>query len=120
MNIQAKLGRRQTEVAEHIGFGYSIKETADMLAMPINTVKSTLKAIYAKVGIQKATELSKFVFCRRFDIPLSMCEPARRAVSICLLAVFLMGLYADNDFIARRVRRTHSIERVVRIRKLNK
>ena len=62
MKLDAKLGKRQMEVAEFIGFGYSIKETADHLNMSVETVKSTLKAVYAKIGIQKATELSKFVF----------------------------------------------------------
>ena len=81
MKLDAKLGKRQMEVAECIGFGYSIKETADMLGMSTETVKSTLKAVYAKVGIQKATELSKFVFCRRFDIPLSPCQPARQIIA---------------------------------------
>ena len=55
MKLDAKLGKRQMEVAEFIGFGYSIKETADHLNMSVETVKSTLKAVYAKIGIQKAT-----------------------------------------------------------------
>ena len=45
MKLDAKLGKRQMEVAEFIGFGYSIKETADHLNMSVETVKSTLKAV---------------------------------------------------------------------------
>lgn len=114
MNIDAKLGKRQNQVAEHIGFGYSIKETADMLSMPINTVKSTLKAIYQKIGIQKATELSKFVFCRRFHIPLSMCEPTRQVIAIFFLTVYVGSIYTNDDNYTRRWRRTTRIERVSR------
>lgn len=62
MDLNVKLGKCQEEIAEFIGFGYSIKETAVLLKKPENTIKSTLKRIYEKAGIQKATELSKFVF----------------------------------------------------------
>lgn len=116
MNLEAKLGRRQQEVAEFIGFGYSIKETAYLLQMPINTVKTTLKVIYAKVGIQKATELSKFVFCRRFSIPLSLCEPARQAIALILLVLYINTIFAEGDFCVCRCRRGHRTERVVRRR----
>lgn len=64
VNLDVDLGKRQQEIAEHIAFGYSIKETADILDTPINTVKATLKAIYSKLGIQKATELAKYIYCR--------------------------------------------------------
>lgn len=117
MNIDAKLGKRQMEVAECIGFGYSIKETADMLDMPMNTVKSTLKVIYAKLGIQKATELSKWVFCKRFDIPLSLCQPFRQVVASAFLILFVSTLFVHDDFC--RYRRSHRVERVIGVRRLN-
>lgn len=116
MNIDAKLGKRQMEVAEYIAFGYSIKETADKLNMPVNTVKSTLKAVYAKLGIQKATELSTWVFCKRFDIPLSLCQPMRKIVASALLILFVSTLFVRDDFCRYR-RSTHRIERVVRVRR---
>lgn len=114
MNLAAKLGKKQMEIAEFIGFGYSIKETAHHLGISIDTVKSTLKTIYAKIGIQKATELAKFVYCRRFDIPLSLCEPARRVVAIALLMVYIVSLVEQDPICTRRVRRTTRIERVQR------
>lgn len=114
MRLDAKLGKRQWEVAEFVGFGYSIKETAGFLDMSIDTVKSTLKVIYAKIGIQKATELSKFVFCRRFDIPLSLCEPVRQIVAVCFLVIYISSLFVHEDFYGRRARRIVRIERVVR------
>lgn len=115
MNLNVKLGKCQEEIAEFIGFGYSIKETADLLKKPENTIKSTLKRIYEKAGIQKATELSKFVFCRRFDIPLSMCEPARQVVAVLLLCVYFFSMSADydSDVYSRRARRVCK-ERVTR------
>lgn len=115
MNIDAKLGKRQMEVAEFIAFGYSIKETASLLDMPINTVKATLRAVYAKIGIQKATELSVFIFCHRFNIPLSMCRPLRHVIASSLLILFMSTLFVREDFC--RVRRTQRVERVVRVRR---
>ena len=49
MKLDAKLGKRQMEVAEFIGFGYSIKETADHLKMSVETVKSTLKVVQLRL-----------------------------------------------------------------------
>lgn len=111
MNLGVKLGKRQEEVAEFVGFGYSIKETANLLNMPINTVKSTLKVVYAKIGIQKATELSKFVFCRRFDIPLSLCEPVRQVIALFLLIIYIGSVYVNEEIYARRARRLSRTER---------
>lgn len=115
MNLNVKLGKCQEEVAEFIGFGYSIKETADLLKKPENTIKSTLKVVYEKVGIQKATELSKFVFCRRFNIPLAMCEPARQIVAVLFLGLYIFSMSADcnDDVYSRRARRARA-ERTTR------
>lgn len=116
MKLDVKLGKRQMEVAEFIGFGYSIKETAEHLNMSVETVKSTLKAVYAKIGIQKATELSKFVFCLRFDIPLSLCQPMRQIIASVFLMLFVSTLFTHDDFC--RSRRSHRIERVSNVRRL--
>lgn len=115
MNLDVKLGKRQQEVAEFVGFGYSIKETADLLKMPFNTVKSTLKAVYLKIGIQKATELSKFVFCRRFDIPLSMCEPMRRVGAVILLVIYIGSMAIEENTYTQRIRRNVRTERIERL-----
>ena len=113
MKLDVDLAKEQTEIAEHIGFGYSIKETADMTGKSIDTVKSTLKAIYKKLDIQKATERSKDLYCRKFNLSLSECEPARRFLAIFLLGLFLTTMADDNDMYrrARRIRRTNRIER---------
>ena len=85
MKLHVELAKEQTEIAEHVGFGYSIKETADMTGKPIDTVKSTLKAIYKKLDIQKATELAKYVYCRKVKITATAGEPARRFLSSCII-----------------------------------
>lgn len=115
MNINAQLQPRQMEVAEYIAFGYSIKETADDLNISVETVKVHMKNIYRLIGIQKATELSVFIFCRKFNIPLSMCHPAKRIIAMLLLMLFSYSMYVDNSSnYLRRARRCERIERVIR------
>lgn len=116
MRLDVDLAKEQNEIAEHIGFGYSIKETADMTGKPIDTVKSTLKAVYRKLEIQKATELSKYIYCRKFNIPISQCEPLRRILAIFFLGLFLTTVVNDNDMYrrVRRTRRNNRIERTIR------
>lgn len=114
MNLDVDLGKRQQEIAEHIAFGYSIKETADILDTPINTVKATLKAIYSKLGIQKATELAKYIYCRKFGLPLALCEPARKIIATCFLFLVFYTIYEhDESLYPRRTRRAARIERVI-------
>ena len=118
MKLDVDLAKEQTDVAEHIGFGYSIKETAYMTGKPIDSVKSTLKATYKKLEIQKATELSKYIYCKKFNLPISMCEPARRIIEVFFLCLYITLSYGDDDFCRyRRTRRTNNrIERLSRRR----
>lgn len=105
MNLNVKLTRRQTEVAECVGFGYSVKETAFFLGTSYSTIKVTLKTIYAKVGIQKATELAKFVYVRKFGLDVTKCEPAKRLVSAMFLGLYLTSMaIVDDAVVARRAR----------------
>ena len=118
MRLDVDLAKEQHDIAEHIGFGYSIKETADMTGKPIDTVKSTLKAIYKKLEIQKATELSKYIYCKKFNLPISMCEPARRIIAVYFLCLYIALSYNDDDFCRyRRSRRVNNrVERLSRRR----
>ena len=89
MNFNVKLTRRQTEVAEFVGFGYSVKEAASFLVISYSTIKVTLKAIYSKIGIQKATELAKFVYVRRFGLDAALCEPTRKLIAMIFLCLYV-------------------------------
>ena len=57
MKLSAELSRRENEVAELLAWGASKKEVADKLFISTRTVENTARNIYAKTGIQKATEL---------------------------------------------------------------
>jgi DNA-binding CsgD family transcriptional regulator len=116
INLDAKLTPREQEVAEYIGFGYSIKETAWYLGIAFDTVRVTMVKIYRKLGIQKATELSKYVYCRRFHLSLSECEPFRRIGAMVLVCLFVYSMYMESNtnFLRLREREGERVERVVR------
>ena len=120
MNIQAELTEREEEIAEVMGLGaISQKEAANILGISIKTVDNTLQKIKEKAGISKAAELTKFCFCRKFNIPLSMCEPAKRFVAACFLSVFIFGEYVHASDLYRRTTNTRRVqtEEVVRLRR---
>jgi DNA-binding CsgD family transcriptional regulator len=51
----------EARVAAFVGGGHSVKEAARELAIAENTVRSTLKIAYEKLGIGKQSELGKIV-----------------------------------------------------------
>lgn len=114
MNLFVKLTARQWQIVEYIGFGYSVKEAANDLGISIDTVRVHLKRIYELIGIQKATELAKFLYCRRFGISLSMCEPAKRIGALILLCIFLTSVFTQEQYCRTRCRRSIRVERIRR------
>lgn len=106
MNVDVELTEREEEIAETVGLGaISIKEAADILGIAFKTVDNTLQKVKEKAGISKAAELTKFCFCRKFDIPLSMCEPMKRFMAVCFLSLFFFGEYVHASDIYRRTTR---------------
>jgi|GEM_PF-4953465 len=53
----AKLTRRQFEAAELAGEGLGNKEIAQRMGISENTVKTTMKAVFQKLGVEKREEL---------------------------------------------------------------
>lgn len=56
------LTKNEAEVAISIANGYSVAKTSEARGVTTETVKSQLKSIYTKLGIQKQTELVRIVF----------------------------------------------------------
>lgn len=56
MKLNAKLSKRESQIAELLAWGASKKEVADKLFVSTRTIENTARNIYAKIGIQKATE----------------------------------------------------------------
>ena len=89
MRLMAQLTRRESEVAELLAWGAAKKEVADRLFISTRTVENTARSIYAKTGVQKATELCVWWFCSKCGVPASL-DPLKRAfIAGCLLLVLI-------------------------------
>lgn len=99
MKLNAELTRRESEVAELLAWGAAKKEVADRLFISTRTVENTARSIYAKTGIQKATELCVWWFCSKCGVAPGL-DPLKRAFyAIALLAVFIpRELTCNGDF----------------------
>lgn len=110
MNLLASLTKRESQVAELLAWGASRKEAADQLNIATNTILTISRNIFRKLGIQKATELSVWWFCRHFGISLALSPVKRRFGAAILLMLFLMATFTDHPQAVRRVRRDRSNE----------
>ena len=72
MKLNAELTKRENEVAELLAWGAAKKEVADRLFVSTRTVENTARNIYAKTGVQKATELCVWWFCKKCGISPSL------------------------------------------------
>jgi len=89
MRTNAELTKRESEIAELLAWGAAKKEVADKLFISTRTVENIARSIYAKTGVQKATELCVWWFCVKCGVPTSL-DPLKRAfIAGCLLLVFL-------------------------------
>ncbi len=62
---QIALTDREEGVLQLIAKGYSVAETAEMLGLSANTVKSYLKTVYGKLGISSRAEATSEAIRRR-------------------------------------------------------
>lgn len=68
------LSRAEREVALMLCKGYIDKEVANRLCRSYHTVRTQKKAIYAKLGVSKDTELLAYMICERKGIDFSLQE----------------------------------------------
>ena len=101
MNVNAELTRRERQISELVAWGASKKEIAEHLFVSERTVENHVRNIYEKVGCQKATELSAWWFCTRFNISFSLSPIANRLISIALLVIFTYGEIHETSQIVR-------------------
>lgn len=119
MNLRCSLTKRENEIAELLAWGASKKEVADRLSIATRTVENTARNIYAKIGIQKATELCVYWFCAKCGVSPSL-DPLKRAfTAIALLLIFLPQALAGHTDLYRtgaRATRTSVTARARRTR----
>lgn len=77
------------------GACYSDKEAADVLCVSPRTVVNHKQNIFAKLGINKATELSAYYWCQKFNTKFDLAEFKKQLTAVTLFLCLLPGL---NDF----------------------
>lgn len=99
MNAKALLTQRENQVAELLAWGAAKKEVADRLDISTRTVENEARSIYAKIGIQKATELCVFWFCARYKVSFDL-DPLKRNVITAFLLIIILPheLTPSNSF----------------------
>lgn len=106
----AILTDRESEVAERIAWGASQKEVATELGISRYTVDNTLRKVYDKLHIGKINELSAWWFCTTFGISFDLSPLKRTIGACCLLGIFMMGEYFNQEqfcrYRSRRIART--------------
>ena len=90
--MNGELTTRESQIAELIAWGASAKEVPELLQtlyggkeISVSTVTNTLRNIYIKIPLNKASELSAWWFCNNFGVDSSL-SPIRRAHEIKLPA----------------------------------
>lgn len=122
------LTKRERQVAELLAWGASKKEVPDLLRklyggheISVHTVENIARNIYAKLHLNKASELSAWYFCEchQVDDSLSPIKRIRKTVLSLFLLLLLTPQIIDTDDQALRPQRirTTRVERVIRARR---
>lgn len=122
------LTKRERQVAELLAWGASKKEVPDLLKklyggkeISVHTVENITRNIYAKLHLNKSSELSAWYFCEchQVDDSLSPIKRLRKTIlGLFLLMVITPQIidYGDELYRPQRTRTTR-VERIERIRR---
>jgi len=119
MNADAKLTKRESQIAELIAWGLCKKQVANHLYISERTVENHARNIYMKTECGKVNELSAWWFCTRFNISFELSPLKRRLVSLCMLFILIPQIYANSDDVVRHTRTRTSNSRSCRSRRKN-
>lgn len=113
--MKEKLTSRQHEIAELLAWGASAKEIALILGVSVNTVVRHIKIMKKKLGISKTTEISAFIFCTDYHVPVEYDRIGniKKIVSMCALLILIaIAEFQQTDRLMVRT----SAMRVARVR----
>lgn len=74
---------------------YSDKEAADILHVSTRTIVNHKQNMFHKLGINKATELSAYYWCQKFNTKFDLTEFKKQLTAILLFACLIPGI---NNF----------------------
>lgn len=98
MNQDARLTKREAEIAELFAWGATKKDVANRLFISARTVENHTRNIYEKTGCSKVNELSAWWFCTKFHISFDLSPFKRALIAFALLVIISpQVIMADND-----------------------
>ena len=119
MNRDAKLTKRESQIAELIAWGLGKKDVANQLFISERTVENHARNIYVKTGCGKVNELSAWWFCTRFNISFELSPLRKKIVSLCMLFILMPQIYGNCDDVVRHTKTRTSNVRSCRSRRKN-
>lgn len=88
MKYLSKLTPSELVIAEKIAWGLTKKEIAKELCNSVHTINNHLANIYSKLDINKESDLTRFFFIDKYDIPV--CPIRKEIMRIISIVVFIM------------------------------
>lgn len=103
--MSGRLTKKEQEIAELITWGASAKEIALILNRKTNTIARHIKNIKRKLGINKSTEISAYIFCTEYNVPIAYDKIGniKKIISMCV-CFFLIGLAEFQQMDCLRIR----------------
>lgn len=111
-NLPELTGKENTAYSLN-GAGLQTKEIADKMGVGYETVKSYMKAIKQKLGLNKDKEITAHFWCNMMDRDFS--EIKKQIISSCLLLIMILYAPFDASPMRGRVRNTRSIRTCISV-----
>lgn len=119
MNADAKLTRREAQVAKLIAWGACKKTVADRLFISVHTVENHVRNIFEKTECRSVNEFSAWYFCKNYGISMEL-SPLRNLMAIFLLLIYLSGDISNSFDQFTRIRSNRNTTIVVRNRRMRR
>jgi DNA-binding CsgD family transcriptional regulator len=119
MNADAKLTRREAQVAKLIAWGACKKTVAKRLFISIHTVENHVRNIFEKTECRSVNEFSAWYFCKNYGISMEL-SPLRNLMAIFLLLIYLSGDISNSFDQFTRIRSNRNTTIVVRNRRIRR
>lgn len=108
MNLDARLTSQEKRIAEFIAWGAAKKEIADKLHLSVRTVENHTRNIFAKLEIQKSTELSVYWFCTHYKISVHDSPYLIKTIAFGFLFIISFSVFNFNYSPERYFRNTRA------------
>jgi DNA-binding CsgD family transcriptional regulator len=104
-NTAIRLTRQEERMLSLTAVGLSVKEIGDKICVSPYTAQNTLHNIKDKLGLQKATELAAYYWCKLFEVDYAEVKKKVLATTMFILFGVFVAFSADESMLrARRLR----------------